>query len=136
MVLFTRKDGHAPRPTSAELDLLQVLWDLGPSTVRQVFEVMAQDQSVGYTTVLKTLQIMHQKGLVERDDSERAHIYQPSFSKEHTQRQLLSDFMGQVFDGSATQLVMQALGTSEPASREELARIRELLDLQLEGGKP
>ena len=136
MVRFARKEGHSPRPTTAELELLQVLWELGPSTVRRVFEVMAKDQSVGYTTVLKTLQIMHQKGLVERDDSERAHVYQPSFSKEHTQRQLLRDFMGQVFDGSATQLVMQALGTSKPASREELARIRQLLDEQLDGAQP
>lgn len=136
MVRFARKDGQAPRPTTAELELLQVLWELGPSTVRQVFEVMSLDQSVGYTTVLKTLQIMHQKGLVVRDDSERAHVYQPSHSKEHTQKQLLREFVGQVFDGSATQLVLQALGATKPASREELARIRELLDEQLEGSQP
>lgn len=136
MVRFARKDSAVPRPTTAELELLRALWNLGPSTVRRVFEVMAKDQSVGYTTVLKTLQIMHQKGLVERDDSERAHVYRPSFSKEHTQKQLLREFMGQVFDGSATQLVLQALGSSKPASREELARIRELLDEQLDGVQP
>ncbi|MCG8433300.1 MAG: BlaI/MecI/CopY family transcriptional regulator [Gammaproteobacteria bacterium] len=117
-----------PRPTEAELGILRVLWRLGPATVRQVHETLSKKTPTGYTTVLKLLQIMHQKGLVERDNSNRAHVYVPVKSKEQTQRQLLGDFLSRVFEGSSSQLVMQALGSGDPASPEDLQKIRELLD--------
>lgn len=119
-----------PRPTDAELSILGVLWQRGPSTVRQVQEELGED--TGYTTVLKFMQIMTEKGLVTRDESERTHIYQARLSEEETQRQLISDLLERAFSGSAKKLVMQALSTKR-ASAAELAEIRKLLD-QLEGG--
>ena len=121
------------RPTDAELAILRVLWQRGPSTVRQVHEVLSQDRETGYTTILKLLQIMNEKGLVERDESERTHVYQPKLTEEQTQQQLVGDLLEKAFGGSASQLVMQAL-SAKPASAGELARIRQLLD-KLEGGK-
>jgi len=120
-----------PRPTQAELSLLRVLWDLGPSTVRQVWEGLPESGRPGYTTVLKLLQIMTAKGLVERDDSERAHVYRSASSQSETQQQLVGDLMDRVFKGSPARLVMQAL-SSRPASARELTEIRKLLDT-LEG---
>jgi predicted transcriptional regulator len=127
MIVMTRKQA-LPTPTPAELDLLKVLWKRGPSTVREIHEALPKTGRGVYTTALKLLQIMHDKGLVERDDSQRAHIYRPVFGKERTQRQLLQNFLGKVYEGSAAQLVMQALGAAKPADREELDRIRALLD--------
>lgn len=122
---------ETPRPTDAELSILRVLWRRGPSTVRQVHEELARRGSTGYTTVLKLLQIMTEKGLVERDDSERAHVYVAHRSKEQTLGQLVVDLLDRAFEGSASRLVLRAL-ESRPASPEELAEIRRLLD-ELEG---
>ena len=121
------------RPTDAELAILRVLWSRGPSTVRQVHEALSRDRETGYTTVLKFMQIMTEKGLVERDESERTHVYQARFTQEATQQRLVSDLLEKAFGGSASQLVMQALA-AKPASADELAQIRQLLD-ELEGGK-
>jgi BlaI family transcriptional regulator, penicillinase repressor len=120
------------RPTDAELAILRVLWSRGPSTVRQVHEAISRERETGYTTVLKLMQIMTEKGLVERDESERTHVYQARFTQEATQQRLVSDLLDKAFDGSASQLVMRAL-EAKPASADELAQIRRLLD-ELEGG--
>jgi BlaI family transcriptional regulator, penicillinase repressor len=121
------------RPTDAELAILRVLWSRGPSTVRQVHEAISRDRETGYTTVLKLMQIMTEKGLVERDESERTHVYQVRFTQEQTQQRLVSDLLDKAFGGSASQLVMRAL-EAKPASADELAQIRRLLD-ELEGGE-
>lgn len=121
-----------PDPTETELEILNVLWQHGPSTVRQVHELMLRHSELAYTTVLSMLQIMYQKGLVSRDDSERAHVYAPALSRSQTQRQILGKLLQRVFEGSATELVMQALGSSRPASIEEIGKIRARLD-ELEG---
>jgi predicted transcriptional regulator len=123
-----------PRPTDAELAILRVLWNRGPSTVRQVFEVLSEERDLGYTTALKMLQIMAEKGLVQRDASGRVHIFSASQTQSQTQRSLLDDLLDKAFGGSSLSLVMQALATRK-ASRKELSEIRELLD-QAEGGKP
>jgi predicted transcriptional regulator len=119
---------HLPRPTDSELAILRVLWERGPSTVREVHEALTDS---GYTTVLKMLQIMTDKGLVVRDESERAHVYASSISEQRTQRQLLADLMDRAFGGSPTKLVMQAL-SGRKANAADLSAIRELLDT-LEG---
>jgi len=120
------------RPTDAELAILRVLWRVGPATVRQVQEEMNQNQQTGYTTVLKMLQIMTEKGLVKRDETERTHVYEASLPEEETQRQLVDDLLERAFGGSARQLVLHAL-SAKTTSRTELAQIRELLD-EFEGG--
>jgi BlaI family transcriptional regulator, penicillinase repressor len=116
-----------PRPTTAELEILRVLWERGPSTVREVQEILEQEKPTGYTTVLKLLQIMAEKGLVARDEKLRAHIYSARFAQEQTQRQLLGDLLDRVFNGSALDLVMQALATKK-TSKEELTQIKQLLE--------
>jgi predicted transcriptional regulator len=116
-----------PRPTDSELAILRVLWDRGPSTVRDVYDALSATQDSGYTTVLKMLQIMTDKGLVVRDESNRAHIYAARASQQKTQRQLLGDLVDRAFGGSPVKLVMQAL-SEKKASPEELAAIRSLLD--------
>ena len=116
-----------PRPTDAELAILRVLWERGPSTVRQVHGSLHAGRVTGYTTVLKLLQIMADKGLVDRDDTDRTHVFTPRLSEERTQRQLLQDLLDRAFGGSALKLVMQAL-SAKKASPEELAQIRQLLD--------
>jgi BlaI family transcriptional regulator, penicillinase repressor len=121
------------RPTDAELNILRVLWALGPSTVRRVQEALNERRATGYTTVLKLLQIMTEKGLVERDETERTHVYQAGLTQEQTQRQLVSDLLDRAFGGSAKQLVLQALATKK-ASAKEMAEIRRLLD-KLERGE-
>jgi predicted transcriptional regulator len=121
------------RPTDAELAILRVLWDRGPSTVRQVFEVLSAEKELGYTTVLKMLQIMNEKGLVQRDVRDRVHTFSTTQSQTQTQRNMLDDLLDKAFGGSSTSLVMQALATRK-ASRKELAEIRKLLD-QAEGRK-
>lgn len=120
-----------PRPTDAELAILRVLWQRGPSTVRDVHEELSRTHDTGYTTVLKMLQIMTDKGLVVRDERQRAHVYSTSESEQLTQRQLLGDLMDRAFGGSPAKLVMQAL-SSKKASAEELTAIRQLID-QMEG---
>ena len=125
----------APKPTDAEVEILSVLWQRGPSSVREVHdEINGHKRPVGYTTVLKQMQMMHEKGLVRRDESQRAHVYAAAFGQEQTQRQLVGDLLEKAFAGSAMDLVMQALATRR-ASAEELSQIRELLDQQERGGK-
>jgi predicted transcriptional regulator len=113
------------KPTDAELGILRVLWARGPSTVREVAEALGRDES--YTTMLKLLQIMTEKGLVERDESARTHVYRSTHSEEKTQKQLVADLLSRAFDGSAAKLVLHALD-SGTASKEELAEIRRLID--------
>lgn len=121
-----------PRPTDAELAILRVLWSRGPSTVRQVHDVLLRERPAAYTTALKLLQIMTDKGLVQRDESDRTHIYQAKLSEEQTQRQLVRDLLDRAFGGSAAKLVMQALA-SKRASPQELGEIRKLLDASRTG---
>jgi len=114
------------KPTESELEILQVLWSEGNATVRKVHEAMAGFKDAGYTTTLKLMQIMHDKGLVGRDDSGKSHIYFALASKEKTQQQFLGKMMNTLFDGSPSQLMMQALGGHKP-SREEIEKIEQLL---------
>ena len=123
-----------PRPTDAELAILNVLWQNGPITVRDVQEALSRGRKVGYTTALKFLQIMAEKGLVRRDASHRAHVYTAQLSQEKTQRQLVGDLLDRAFSGSAAKLVMRAL-SAQKASAEEIVQIRELLD-SLEEDEP
>ena len=116
-----------PRPTEAELAILGVLWSRGPSTVRQVNDVLSPTRETGYTTTLKLMQIMAEKGLVTRDERDRSHVYEARVSQDHTQRQLVADLVDRAFGGSATALVLQALST-RPASSEELNEIQQLID--------
>jgi predicted transcriptional regulator len=120
-------DRPTPRPTDAELAILNVLWEHGPCTVREVHDALSSMQDSGYTTTLKLMQIMTDKGLVVRDESNRAHIYSPRSSAQKTQRQLLGDLIDRAFGGSPAQLVMQALSATK-ASTEELSAIRQMLD--------
>ncbi len=116
-----------PRPTEAELAILRVLWQLGSGSVRDVHRTLNETKPTGYTTVLKMIQIMTEKGLVERDETVRPQIYRPRYSQEHTQRQLLRDLLHRAFGGSVRTLVMQALATKK-SSQEELKTIEKLLD--------
>jgi predicted transcriptional regulator len=116
-----------PRPTDGELSILRVLWERGPSTVRQVHEVLSRDRSAAYTTTLKLLQIMTEKGLVRRDDSDRSHIYQARMTQVQTQRQLVRDLLDRAFGGSSSKLVVQALAARR-STPEELGEIRRLLE--------
>jgi len=122
-----RRSNEAAWPTKAELDILHVLWERGASTVREVHETLYGDDGAGYTTALKLMQIMHAKGFVERDDSQRAHIYRAAISKQRTQKHYVSDIVDRLFSGSPSQLVLHALGSQPGASREELKEIRALL---------
>ncbi len=115
------------KPTESELEILQLLWSKGLATVREVHEDLAQTKDVGYTTTLKLMQIMHEKGLVKRDDSMRTHVYQAAVNKEKTQKHLLNKMIDNLFGGSPTQLVIQALGESK-ATPEEIERIQSLLN--------
>ena len=117
----------AIKPTESELEILQILWAKGLATVREVHEDLASTKDVGYTTTLKLMQIMHEKGLVKRDDSMRTHIYQAAVNKERTQKHLLGKMIDSLFGGSPTQLVIQALGEHK-ASPEELEKIQALLN--------
>jgi predicted transcriptional regulator len=116
-----------PKPTDAELAILRILWERGPSTVRQVHEQLARDRQAAYTTALKLLQIMTEKGLVERDERERTHVYKARLSEDQTQRQLVRDLLDRAFGGSAGKLVMQALAAKR-ASPDELREIRKAID--------
>jgi predicted transcriptional regulator len=115
------------KPTESELEILQILWRKGNASVREVHEELLATKEAGYTTTLKLMQIMHEKGLVKRDDSSKTHIYQPAVSKEKTQKHLLNKMIDQVFGGSPGELVMQALGNHK-ASAEELEEIQKILD--------
>jgi BlaI family transcriptional regulator, penicillinase repressor len=117
---------RAPKPTDAELAILRVLWDKGPSTVRQVHEVLSSSRSLAYTTSLKTLQIMTEKSLVTREEVGRQHVYRAKYHERDTQRRLVGDLLDRAFGGSLPNLVMQALA-SQPATPEDLREIRRLL---------
>ena len=116
-----------PKPTEAELELLRVLWERGPSTVREIHDAVGEERDTGYTTTLKILQKMAAKGLVRRDESQRSHVYSAAIKAEQTQRQLVRDLLHRAFGGSAAQLVVQAL-SEQRASAAELTEIRRLLD--------
>src|SRR5687768_5737816 len=116
-----------PRPTDAELEILRVLWELGPATVRQVHEALADTRETGYTTTLKLMQIMADKGLVTRDESARTHIYAATATQVHTQRQLLKDLVDRAFGGSANALLLRAL-SDDGTTADELREIRKLID--------
>jgi BlaI family penicillinase repressor len=118
---------NLPRPTDAELEILTVLWSSGPTTVRDVHETITSRRPTQYTTVLKQLQVMAEKGLVLRDENQRAHIYEAARPREWTQRQLAGDMLQRAFNGSAKSLLMGAL-SSRKASKKELAELRALLD--------
>ncbi|MEE6186890.1 Penicillinase repressor [Mycovorax composti] len=120
-------DVKSIKPTESELEILQVLWQKGQATVREVHEVLTQTKEVGYTTTLKLMQIMHEKGLVLRDDSSRTHIYKAAYNKEHTQKFLLNKFISNLFGGSPSQLVLQALG-SQKVSEQELDQIQAMIN--------
>ena len=123
-----------PKPTDAELAILRVLWEQGPSTVRLVWEQLNPKQETGYTNVLKMMQIMCEKGLVTRDESDRSHVYRAARSQEQTQRQVVGHLLERLFSGSAPKLVMQALATKR-ATPAELTEIRKLLDEMERKGK-
>ena len=118
---------YAPVPTNGELTLLRILWRRGPQTVREVHEAVRRERDIGYTTVLKTLQVMADKGLVTRDESQRSHVYAAALGEATAKRRAVKDLLTRMFDGSAEGLVMQAL-SSRRASAEELARLRGLID--------
>ena len=115
------------KPTASELEILRVLWARGPSTVREVHEALSASKSLGYTTVLKLLQIMTTKGIVRRNETQRAHVYEAGLPAEQTKRQLAGDMLQRVFEGSASQLMMHALA-GKRTSQQEIEEIRHLLD--------
>jgi BlaI family penicillinase repressor len=121
------------KPTESELDILRILWEKGPSTVRLVNETLNQQKETGYTTTLKLMQIMAQKGIVTRDETSRTHVYKPAIAQKNVQETLLNKLVDAAFSGSASQLVMQALGQGK-ASKAELEEIKKLIE-QLEGGQ-
>jgi BlaI family transcriptional regulator, penicillinase repressor len=119
--------GELPRPTDAELEILTVLWSIGPATVREVHDVISRRRTAQYSTVLKFMQIMAEKGLVCRDEKQRAHIYEAARPREWTQRQLARDLLDRGFSGSAKALLIGAL-SARKATKQELAELRKLLD--------
>ena len=120
-------DDRSRRPTDAELDILNILWERGPSTVRDVHDTLSATRKTGYTTTLKLMQIMAEKGLVRRDESQRAHVYRPALSRERTLRRIARDLMERVFEGSAETLMLHAL-RAKSVSGKELETIRRMLD--------
>ncbi|MBL4942543.1 MAG: BlaI/MecI/CopY family transcriptional regulator [Colwellia sp.] len=120
------RDKSAVKPTEAELSLLNILWQMGPATVRQIHEIVSTTNKTGYTTVLKILQIMHEKSLVIRDETNRAHVYAAANSERHTQSSLIKDLISKAFGGSTSKLVMRAI--DESTSAEEINDIRQLLN--------
>lgn len=121
------KQFHLPKPTEAELELLAVLWSKGAATVRDVYEEIAPQRGVGYTTVLKIFQRMTEKGLVQRTDSGKAHTYRATVSQQETQSQMLRDLSERLFSGSSAQLAMHALSLQQP-NEQELAEVRKILE--------
>ena len=127
-VVWSRNMKPTPqKPTASELEILRILWSRGPSTVREVYESLSETEDLGYTTVLKLLQIMTTKGTVRRNETQRAHVYEAGIPAEQTKRQLAGDILQKVFEGSASQLMMHALA-GRRASREEIEEMRRLLD--------
>ena len=124
---MTGKTQALPKPTEAELELLRILWAIEPATVRDIHEALNDEREAGYTTVLKLMQIMTAKGLVERDEANRAHVYRAAISQEDMQSKILKDLSVRLFAGSAAQLAMHALAM-EPASASELEEIRMLIE--------
>jgi BlaI family penicillinase repressor len=118
---------NSSKPTESELEILQILWEKGECTVRDVHEILVKSKDAGYTTTLKLMQIMHEKGLVERDTSAKTHIYKPLINQQKTQQHLVNKMIDNVFNGSAARLVMQALG-NHSASKEEIDSIKAYLD--------
>jgi predicted transcriptional regulator len=118
---------EAPMPSNAELEILRILWKRGPLTVREVHEQLKRERDLGYTTVLKIMQVMAEKKIVTRDESERSHVYTAAVEEKSIKRRLVSELLDKAFDGSAAQLVMQAL-SDKRASPEDLKKIRKLLD--------
>jgi BlaI family penicillinase repressor len=125
---------NPPRPTDAELEILTVLWSLGPSTVREIHDAISRRKPAQYSTVLKFMQIMADKGLVRRNEKQRAHIYEPARPREWTQRQLAGDLLQRGFNGSARSLMLGAL-SARKASKAELAELRRLLDEYEKGAR-
>lgn len=131
--LGVKKENAAiPKPTASELEILGILWRIGPATVRQVWTELETAKPTGYTTVLKLMQIMAEKGLLIRDEENRAHIYSPALEQAETQGRIVDDLLERVFGGSASALVMRALSLKR-ASKKEIAEIRRMLD-EAEGG--
>lgn len=126
-------ESNIPKPTEAELEILQVLWQSGPATVREVHEKLAEKRDIGYTTTLKNMQNMVQKAMLSRDEESRSHIYHAQLQQKQTQQMLLDRFMESAFGGSAMNLVMQALGNRK-TSKEDLQKIKALIN-KLEGGE-
>ena len=118
---------HSPKPTASELEILHVLWERGPSTVREVHQALSDKRPIGYTSVLKLMQIMTAKGTLRRNEQQRAHVYEAVQPAEKTKRQLALDVLQRVFDGSASQLMMHALADRK-ASKEEVDELRRLLN--------
>jgi len=127
-----RRENEHNRPSDGELRILNVLWKQGPATVREVFEQIGVQAAIGYTTVLKVLQVMHEKGFVTRDEAERSHVYAANLSRDDVQEQVVDDLLGTVFDGSKERLVMRILSQTK-SSPDELAEIRRVI-AQLEKG--
>ena len=126
--------GNTPIPSNSELEILAVLWRKGPQTVREIHPLLRRKRDIGYTTVLKTLQVMAEKGLVTRDETERSHVYRAAVPEKSVKRRLVSDLLDRVFDGSAANLMVQAL-SAKRASPEDIRRIRELLNDQMPEAK-
>ena len=123
-----------PIPSNSELEILRILWKKGPRTVREVHDALGRERRIGYTTALKTMQVMAEKGLVTRDESERSHVYAFAVEEKSIKRRLVSDLLDRAFDGSAAKLVMHAL-SEKRASPEDLKQIRKLLNNYPRGGK-
>jgi len=115
------------KPTESELEILNILWEKGPSTVRDVHEVLEHSKEAGYTTTLKLMQIMYEKKLLKRDTTAKSHVYTANVSQEKTQGQLVKKFIDSVFNGSASQMVMQALGNHK-TNKKELDEIKKYLE--------
>src|SRR6476469_2614955 len=130
---MTNAGNTIPRPTEAELELLRILWEKEPATVREIYDALNQDRPSGYTTVLKMLQIMTAKGLVVRDEANRAHVYRAALSQDSMQSKILRDLSKRLFAGSAAQLALHAL-SMEPANENELAEIRALIERRRDTG--
>ena len=119
---------NIPKPTKTELAILNIMWTISPATVRQIHEEIIKNGKTSYTTTLKMLQVMHQKGLVSRNSEQKAHIYQPTLSKKETQKQMLEDLKNRLFGGSISSLVLQALGTNDKTNQSEIDEIKALLE--------
>jgi BlaI family penicillinase repressor len=129
---FTTMESKS-KPTESEMEILQILWEKGKATVRDIYEILEVNKTTGYTTTLKLMQIMHEKGLVKRDTSSKTHVYTASVSQKKTQQHFLNKFIENVFNGSASSLVMQALGNHK-ASKDEIEEIKNYLE-KLSGDK-